>query len=162
MMSKNHSQKELDRLFNQLKSARDENSIQEVEAKIWDIWMASDDPQSSALLEKGCKVTAQGKYTEAIEAFSRIIDRNPKYAEAWNKRATAFYLRGDYKASLEDIRQTLSLEKRHFGALYGLASIYLAIGYFKGALKAFEQLAKIFPHRKDIKENIKSLKKKVS
>ena len=69
------------------------------------------------------------QYKKSIYFFSKIIEKNPNFAEAWNKRATVYYLLGNYEESISDIRQTLRLEPRHFGALDGLGLIFMAIGF---------------------------------
>jgi len=44
-----------------------------------------------------------------------------------------------------DIRETLSLEPRHFGAISGLGLIFLRKGDLEAALGAFEQVLQISP-----------------
>lgn len=65
-----------------------------------------------------------GDYQGALATFDDLVERNPEFAEAWNKRATVHYLLGNDEASVADIVETLELEPRHFGALSGLALIY--------------------------------------
>ena len=151
-------EKELDRLFEMLQDTEEASELKDIESKIWEIWMDSEDPQLNVLMEQGCDALAKEDFNKSIEFFESIIEIAPSYAEGWNKRATAYYLRGSYKDSLFDIKKTLQLEKRHFGALSGLASICMSIGDFKGALDAFSKLSSIYPKREDIKEQIQSLK----
>lgn len=161
MMFSENSAKELNYLFNLLQSAQEEEQIKDIECKIWEIWMESGTPQTNILMEQGCEALANGDFSAAIRTFTTIISLNPDYPEAWNKRATAYYLRGNYKSSIEDIRQTLDRENRHFGALSGLASIYLTIGDFKGALKTYENLLKIYPYDQNFKKQMSLLRKKL-
>ncbi len=86
----------------------------------------------------------------------------PSYAEAWNKRATVYYMKGDYEKSLQDIEQTLSLENRHFGAFSGLASVYMALGEYKYALKALERVLEICPHQPGVREQVYELYQKLN
>ena len=64
-----------------------------------------------------------GQPQTAIDQFTRVIEAIPQFAEGWNRRATAYFIVGDFEASLRDIQQTLALEPRHFGALSGLSMI---------------------------------------
>ena len=64
-------------------------------------------------------VNAEERESELNNLFTQIILADPKWFEAWNKRATVLYMMGRYEDSQKDIDQVLRLEKRHFGALSG-------------------------------------------
>lgn len=151
------NEEKLDSLFAALKITEDESLCDELESRIWEIWMDSEDDEVDRLMDEGVEELTQHEYTEAIKTFSKIIELMPEYAEGWNKRATAYYLRGDYKASLDDIKITLDLESRHFGAISGLISILSTIGDEWGTLRALNKLKRILPHEPGLKEQIESL-----
>ena len=65
-------------------------------------------------------------YQSAISALTLAIELEPNYAEAYNKRATFYFMMGDYENSMRDIEATLYLEPRHFGALDGLSRILIS------------------------------------
>jgi len=148
---------ELNSLFARLKIAKDGEEVKLVQSQIWQIWMSSGMTEIDAIMEEGNKLLAEGKYEEAIHIFTKITRRMPSYAEGWNKRATAYYLKGDFTASLLDIERTLSLENRHFGAFSGLASVYLAMGEYKAALKALEKVLEICPKQPRLQEQVREL-----
>ena len=100
-------------------------------------------------------------YDLAIKLLNAIVDFRSDYVEAWNRRATLFYLKNDYAHSLEDIRQVLVREPRHFGALAGLGMIMQEIGDDKRALEAFRKALAINPHLEKVPELVKSLTEKV-
>jgi tetratricopeptide (TPR) repeat protein len=150
-------QTNLDTLFDSLKFTHNPQKIKQIEEEIWTIWMHHPLTHVNFLMEKGCEAISKEQFRDAIDIFTDIIEEAPFYAEGWNKRATSYYLRGSYKQAIEDIQQALKIENRHFGALSGLASIYLMIGNFKGALKVFEKLASIYPHREDFRKQIRTL-----
>lgn len=152
---------ELDILFDRLKRVEDPNEVQMIEAEIWELWMDSGVPEIDVLMEIGCKALSDGDYTKAIKTFTTITQKMPQYAEGWNKRATAYFMRGELKASVEDINQVLALEERHFGALSGLASIYLTIGDNKGALIALEHMLTICPNQPGLEEQVFELYQKL-
>jgi Flp pilus assembly protein TadD len=123
--------------------------------------MDSGVPEVNVLMELGCKALSDGDYNKAIKTFSTITEKMPHYAEGWNKRATAYFLRGDLKASVDDINHVLTLEERHFGALSGLASIFLTIGDNKGALLALEKMLAICPNQPGLEEQVFELYQKL-
>lgn len=155
------NQDQLDDLFYILKTSNKEEVIQQTIEEIWQMWMVGLSPAVSFLMDRGCKAMSDDNFTDAIHDFTVIIAQLPDYAEGWNKRATALYLRGDYKKSIADIKKTLELEPRHFGALSGWATICLIIGDETKALSLFQQLAQIYPNRKGLRNKIKTLSKKL-
>ena len=96
-----------------------------------------------------------------VRLLSNIIDIKPDYAEAWNRRASLFFLKKDYGRAVADIRVVLALEPRHFGAWSGLGIILEQIGDDKEALLAFRHAYALNPHMDKVKDSIDSLAKKV-
>ena len=97
----------------------------------------------------------------AIKLLDALIELRPEYVEAWNRRATLYYLRKDYVRAMADIRQVLAREPRHFGAISGLGMILQEFGDEKHALEAFRRAVAIHPHLQKIPEMIKTLSEKV-
>src|SRR3954463_1017038 len=107
----------LDFLFGALKAAPDEASAKHVEARIWALWMQTPS-DTAALLMARAKAAIDAKQGDvALKLLDAVIKLRPEYVEAWNRRATLYYMQNDYTHSLEDIEQVLSREPRHFGAL---------------------------------------------
>jgi len=98
---------------------------------------------------------------KAIGHFSALIDHAPEFAEGWNARATAWFVADRYGLSISDIRQTLILEPRHFGAMAGLGMIMERMDRPKAALRVYQEAEKIHPNRPDVKEALERLKDKV-
>jgi tetratricopeptide (TPR) repeat protein len=153
--------KNLDFLFGALKAAPDEASAKAVEARIWAIWMATPS-DTAALLMARAKVAMDGKNTDvALKLLDAVVKLRPDYAEGWNRRATIYYLQNDYNRSMEDIRQVLTLEPRHFGALAGLGMILQETGDDRHALEAFRKALAINPHLERVPDLVKTLTEKV-
>ena len=151
----------LDFLFGALKAAPDEVSAKHVEARIWAIWMQTPS-DTAALLMLRAKAAMDAQQTDiALKLLDGVIKLRPDYVEAWNRRATLYYLRNDYAHSLADIQQVLVREPRHFGALAGLGMIMQDIGDDKRALDAFRKALAINPHLEKVPELVKTLGEKV-
>jgi tetratricopeptide (TPR) repeat protein len=100
-----------------------------------------------------------GSLRAAEETFTTIIDTDPAFAEAWNKRATVYFLMGAFAQSKRDIAQTIIREPRHFGALSGLGLVETHLGNYAAALKAYEQAAALHPYLEGYEEITTALKK---
>ena len=94
---------------------------------------------------------------KAYEMFTKIISVDPDWAEAWNKRATVLYLMNQYQSSLDDIKITLALEPRHFGALSGQALNYIELNQYEKAIKSYKNVQKIYPIMDGAKKMIPQL-----
>lgn len=148
----------LDDLFARLRQATAPAEIEALQEGIWHIWLAAGHPLLDKHLEAGMRATAAGDYSLAIVEFTHIIEASPEYAEGWNKRATAYYLRGEYNASLRDVRETLRLEPRHFGALSGWATMLSMLGDNRGALRVLGRLEKICPAWPGLQSQLRDLR----
>lgn len=153
--------KNLDFLFGALKAAPDEASAKAVEARIWAVWTATPS-DTAALLMTRAKAAMDGKNTEvALKLLDAVVKLRPDYVEGWNRRATIYYLQNDYSRSMEDIRQVLIREPRHFGALAGLGMILQETGDERRALEAFRKALAINPHLERVPDLVKTLTEKV-
>lgn len=151
---------QLDALFEQLKTVapEDEPALQ---IQIWQLWLAYDgqDPDVPGLLQRGNTAMADQDYAVAEAAFSAVIQRDPAYAEGWNRRATVRYLRGNIQGSVADIDQVLAREPRHFGALSGLGLCRIKLGDIPGAIDAYQRVLAIDPQMATARGQIEQLKK---
>ena len=151
----------LDFLFGALKAAPDEVSAKAVEAKIWAIWLQTPSDTAALLMARAKAAIDAQQGDIALKLLDATIKLRPDYVEAWNRRATLYYLRNDYGRSLADIQQVLVREPRHFGALAGLGMIMQDLGDDKRALDAFRQALAVNPHLDKVPELVKSLSEKV-
>jgi len=148
----------LDTLFTKLQSATDPSAIKSLEAAIWEQWVMVPDMSQRALMMRGIAEMQQQELKASIETFTRLIEVAPDLSEAWNKRATAHWLMGNFPASLADICETVKREPRHFGAYSGLGMIRAEMGEYARAVAAFELARKWNPHIAGIDGEIVRLK----
>ena len=144
----NH-QKEIDRLFIQLKSAIDFENSKKIEDKIWDLWTTHPTKNNlTKLLADGSLYMNQNKLETAYDTFTKTIELDPSWAEAWNKRATVLYLMGKYELSQADIDEVLAIEGRHFGALTGQGLVQTALKNYQKAIDSYIEAHKVHPFMK--------------
>jgi tetratricopeptide (TPR) repeat protein len=151
----------LDTLFSALKIAPDDSSAKAIEDRIWAVWLASGSDTCTLLMTRAKAAADDKDYDLSVKLLNAIIAIKPTYIEAWNRRATVYYLMKDYGHALADIREVLAKEPRHFGALSGLGLILQDIGDDKHALEAYRKALEIDPHLEHIPDVVKSLTEKV-
>lgn len=148
----------LDTLFAKLQTATDPMAIQSLEEAIWEQWTMVPDPAQRNLMLQGIAEMQEQELQNAIRTFSKLIEIAPQLSEAWNKRATVYWLLGDFKASIADICETVKREPRHFGAYSGLGMIRAQQNEPAKAVAAFELARKYNPHIVGIDAEIARLK----
>jgi tetratricopeptide (TPR) repeat protein len=151
----------LDTLFAGLKIAPDAESAKAIEDRIWALWMVSGSDTCNLLMGRVKAASDEKDYDLAIKLLDAVIALKPDYVEAWNRRATIYYLMKDYGHSVADIREVLLREPRHFGALSGLGLILQEIGDDKHALEAYRRALTVDPHLEHVPDVVKTLRETV-
>lgn len=147
----------LDALFAALGAGEAPPDLARIEREIWAIWLESGDPELDAAMADGVRAMGAGEHAAALAAFDALVEAAPDFAEAWNKRATLYWLMGDFAASAADVDRTLALEPRHFGALSGLAMIRMAQNRLPEAHEALRRLLAVHPHAESARRRFESL-----
>lgn len=147
----------LSELFSRLKRASSPGEAAQVERAIWEIWSITTEASADQHLQRGIRAMSVGDWATSLLEFEAVIAAAPDFAEGWNKRATLYYLIGEYEASVSDIERTLALEPRHFGALSGLALIREAQDRPFEALEALERVLSLHPHLPHLRERVEIL-----
>ena len=148
---------ELDNLFSELKKNNPAVS-KNIEQKIWTLWSThpSDDKLTS-ILNEGSKLMQDKDLFRAILVFTEVIEMDPTWAEAWNKRATVYYMIGEFEKSQSDINEVLNLEERHFGALAGQGLVNIQLKNYEKAILSYQMVEKIYPTMRSPKIMIKQI-----
>jgi len=151
----------LDFLFGALKQAPDEETAKAIENRIWALWMLSGSDTTNLLMSRARSAVEAKDLDLAVKLLDAVIKIRPGYVEAWNRRATIYYVKRDYGRAMADIRQVLKREPRHFGALSGLGLILQDMGDDKQALEVFRRTLKIYPRIERIPDLVKKLQQEV-
>ena len=137
---------ELDLLFEDLYNVQDLSEQNKIVSNIWSEWMTIDNPESQKIMDMVPYFFQSRNYDEAIEALTYVIEQEPNFSEAYNKRATFYFMMGDFENSMKDIETTLALEPRHFGALDGLSRILISYKKYDQAFKVYEEMMNLMPN----------------
>ncbi|HEX4993935.1 MAG TPA: tetratricopeptide repeat protein [Methylomirabilota bacterium] len=127
------------------------------ERSIWQVWSRSGDAEADALLQVGIEQMSRGDGPAAAETFTKVIQRRPDFAEAWNKRATVYFLMGEDEKSLRDCDEVMKRNPAHFGALAGYGQIYLRLDQPERALSYFRRALRINPNLRGVQQVIPQL-----
>jgi tetratricopeptide (TPR) repeat protein len=153
--------KNLDRLFAALKASPNAESAKFIEGNIWAAWAASGGDTASLLMIRA-RTAAEGKDLDlAIKLLTAVIDIKPDFIEAWNRRATIYFLKRDYTSAMADLQAVLQREPRHFAAWAGLGMILHETGDDRHALQAFWRAVELHPHMDRIPDLVKRLTESV-
>lgn len=120
------------------------------EQSLWQVWSRSGDPAVDNLFEIGLEQMNQRDAVGAIRTFTEIIQKKPEFGEGWNKRATLYYIIGEYDKSLADCEEVLRRNPVHFGVLSGFGMIYLKLGKPEKALDYFQRALQVNPNLRQV------------
>ena len=128
------------------------------ESAMWEVWSRTGDAEIDALFARGVEQLQMRQLDEAVQTFTRVIARRPDFAEAWNKRATAYFVLGEYEKSLADCDQVMTRNPYHWGALSGYGMIYAELDQPGRAVEYFEKALAVNPNLTSVQGALETLK----
>ncbi|MCS6812587.1 MAG: tetratricopeptide repeat protein [Cyanobacteria bacterium] len=135
----------IDRLLDDLKNP-DETIRQQATEALWQFWFHQKGIYGLELLQRSQSLLEAGQVASAEMLLTDLIQHQPDFAEAWNRRAVLYYMTGRYQQAIQDCKQVIALNPVHFGALHGLGLCRAAIGDYLGAIQAFKRALEIQPY----------------
>ncbi len=147
----------LDELFDKLAKAPDEREARGLSAAIERVWMRSGSDTCDLLMSRAMQAMQGKDYQLTQEVLDRVIEIQPDWAEALNKRATARFLMEDYGGAMQDISRVLKLEPRHYSAMAGMGFILQKTQNEKLALRAFREALALNPRQEELKKIVERL-----
>ena len=129
------------------------------ERALWEVWSRSGERDIDRLFAVGVEQMNDQQGAAAVQTFSEIIRRKPEFAEGWNKRATVYYVLGEYTKSLADCDEVMKRNPYHFGALSGYGMIYMELNEPARALTYFERALAVNPNLESVAEAVQMLRR---
>jgi tetratricopeptide (TPR) repeat protein len=121
---------------------------------LWSIWFRLGSAAAVNLVKCGNTHMHHGNYGCAIEKFTRAIQEDPTFAEAYNQRAIAHYLSEQFEESIGDYRAALARMPQHFGAMAGMGHSHSHLGQWAEAKHCYRLTLAIHPQFEGIQASI--------
>jgi tetratricopeptide (TPR) repeat protein len=151
----------LDALFERLAKSTDADEAKGIVYLIERRWLRSGSDTADLLMSRALEAIQAKDLALGVELLDRVLDLQPKWAEAWNRRAVVFYMLDDPIAAIADLNRALALEPRHFGAWTGLGHILKASGNDRAALASYERALAVNPQLENLPDLVSSLRRQV-
>lgn len=141
---------ERERLFEALKTAKTEREGRLAENAIWNWWLdQAPTREVRASIDHGMKRRESYDFEAAEAAFDEAIEKAPDYAEGWNQRAFARFLRDNIDGALSDLEKAVELDPDHFAAWSGMYHVLMRMGRPEVAVAALSRAVTIHPWLKE-------------
>ncbi len=138
-----HSQ--IEQLLADLKHS--ETSVRDRASSIlWQLWFHQKGVYGAQQLMQAQSLLEASQLARAEALLSEIIQAQPDFAEAWNRRAVLHYTQGHHWRAIADCQKVVQLIPYHFGALHGLGLCHSAVGNYTAAIQAFRQALAVQPY----------------
>lgn len=147
----------LDELFARLAKATDEGEASGIANLIERRFSRSGSDTADLLMSRAGEALVGDDGALAVELLDRVTQLRPDWAEAWSRRAVAFYRLEDPVRAIQDLEEALVHEPRHFGAWVALGHMEMAAGEKKLALLAYRRALAIYPLLKDARTMVDRL-----
>jgi len=95
--------------------------------------------------DKGYALQIAGRYQEAIRAYTRAIELNPKYSGPYCNRGAAYGNLGEYERAIEDFDKAIELDPKNADAYYNRGLSYAKIGDPRQAIKDYDKAIRLDP-----------------
>lgn len=144
-------------LLDQLARAPDPQAASLIEAEIRAIWSRSGSAAVDLLWKRGRDALEAGDPEAAIEHFTAAIDHAPGFAEARVGRAAAYYLTNRAGPAIDDLREALVLNPRHWEAMQGFAVLLEEMGREQDALELWRRVHDMHPQNAEAEAAVNRL-----
>lgn len=148
---------QLDELFDRLRTAKTDEEAKGVANLIERRLERSGSDTADLLMQRSAEALRADDAALAVELLDRVTQLRPNLAEAWNRRAVAFFKLDDPARAVMDLEEALSREPRHFGAWAALGHVETANGDKRRALAAYRRALGLYPLMEDIRKAVDRL-----
>jgi tetratricopeptide (TPR) repeat protein len=109
----------------------------------------SEELQEGELVNKGLSLKNLGKYEEAIVCFNKVLEINPRYADAWDAKGGALDILGKYEEGIGCHNKALEINPKYVEAWLNKGLALDKLGKIEEAIGCFNKALEINPRYAD-------------
>ena len=118
------------------------------------LWFTGEGDRAYDEMVAACQLANGDDFARALPILDKLTAKHPRYAEAWNRRASVLWQMRKFKDSLSDSQHALQLNPNHYGAWQGLGLCQLELGDIAGACKSLRVALQIAPHDQSTRDSL--------
>jgi len=103
--------------------------------------------RSREWFDKGSHYAGQQQSESAIEAYTKALELNPAFVEAFNARGTMYVRTGRSERALEDFNKAIALDPKNDGAYNNRGMIFIRRGNYRSAVEDLSKAISVNPGR---------------
>ena len=108
-------------------------------------WEDSGDAKVNAEMEQGVQLLDDQKIDEAVQVFTRVVEKAPGFAEAWHKRSIAYYAQQKFREAVDDCRKALEIRPLHYWCMTGMGTCHYELGEKEKAMECWKAALQVCP-----------------
>ena len=110
------------------------------------LWFRAAGHEANQMIENACQAADKNDFQAALALLDRLVQKYPRYAEAWNRRASVYWQMGEYKKSIADCEKALAINPNHYGAWQGIGVCQVQLGDVSEACRCLRAALRITPY----------------
>lgn len=147
----------LEDMFERLALAETEESGNLIAEEIWAVWLDSGSGSVNLVLRRGAEAQARNDNAMARVMYDHVTRLQPDYAEGWARSSRLALEERDFARAVGEAVRTLTIEPRHFYALWTLGNVLERLGRADEALDAYNEANRLHPTLETVAERVTAL-----
>lgn len=147
----------LDDMFARLAEADDADAGNLVAEEIWSVWLNSGSASVNLLLRRGADAQTRSRNQLARVMYDHVTELEPDYAEGWARSSRLALEERDFARAASEAVRALTLEPRHFYALWTLGNVLERLGRQDDALEAYREANRLYPALESVSDRVEAL-----
>jgi tetratricopeptide (TPR) repeat protein len=119
------------------------------------IWFNEAGDEAYRRTQEAFRAAEREDLRDALVLLDGLVTKHPRFAEAWNQRASVHWRMGDFEKSMRDCQRVLELNPNHYGAWQGLGLCQLNRGDVDEACLSLRAALRLLPHNDQTRQALR-------